>query len=273
MNPNPLSQYFRTPALHVALPSGGKFYPKNAIDLTADNQYPILPLSRQDELIYLSASSQYTSSSIASIITSCVPNIKDVWKMPAIDVDALLVAIKIASQGPVLEAKTVCTNCETENKTNVDLNQILNQFQAPDYNQPKILQDLKIYFRPISYQQANDNIAAQIGDEDLFDAIDENADDQTRTEKIDLLLAKIRELSTDVLAKHILYIELPHSRVDNYSHIFEWLSNCDRQIYLQLQQHIVDIKNQTEVKPLEITCASCGTHYQQSYSLNLASAA
>ena len=273
MNPNPLSQYFRTPTLRVSLPSGGRFYPKSSIELTEDNQYPVLPLSRQDELIYLSASTQYTGSSIASIIASCVPNIKDVWKMPAIDVDKLLVAIKLASQGSVLEIETTCTNCETENKSVVDLNQVLDQFQSPDYSQPMSLQDLKIYFRPISYQQANDNIAAQINDEAVLDLVNEDADDQAASEKIDQLLKKIRDLSTEVLAKHVLYIKTPVSKVDNYSHIFEWLSNCDRQVYLQLQEHIINIKKQTEVKPVEITCSACSTHYQQNYSLNLASQA
>jgi hypothetical protein len=268
MNPNPLNQYFRTPALHVSLPSQGKFYTKNSLEPAADHQYPVLPMSRQDELVFMSATA-YTGSSIASIIASCVPNIKDVWKMPAIDVDKLLVAIKIASHGNMLKSITVCTNCQTENKINVDLNQVLDQFESPNYDQPLVLQDLKIYFRPIVYQQANDNMIGQISEQAVLDTINDDLDENIRSQKIDQLLEKIRELATSVLAKHVLYIQTPDVRVDNQLHIAEWLTKCDRETYLKLQQHVVGIKQQTEIKPVETTCAACSTTYQANYNLNL----
>lgn len=269
MNPNPLSQYFRTPALHVSLPSQGKFYEKNSLVQTADHQYPILPMSRQDELVYSSVSA-HSGSMIASIIASCVPNIKDVWKMPAIDIDKLLVAIKVASNGNLLMTNTVCTNCQIENKIEIDLTQVLDQFETPDYDQPLVLQDLKIYFRPILYQQANDNIADQISEQAVLDTINDDLDQDVRSQKIDQLLHKVRDLASTVLAKHIRCIQTPSTQVDSQLHIIEWLANCDRDTYFRLQQHVIAIKQQTETSPIETTCLACNTVYQSDYTLNLA---
>ena len=79
MKLNPLTQYFRHPVLHVSLPSQGKFYPANAIDLIKENQYPILSLTRQDEMVFMTTTGQVSGSSVVSVIQSCVPNIKDAW--------------------------------------------------------------------------------------------------------------------------------------------------------------------------------------------------
>jgi len=269
MNPNPLSQYFRSPALHVTLPSQGKFYARDALETTEDNQYPVLPLSRQDELVYLSAGADVLS--IASIIASCVPNIKDVKKMPVIDVDKLLVAVRIASQGSVLQDTATCTNCETENPITVDLNQVLDRFESPDYSQPLTINDLQVYFRPIIYQQANANVTNGLDEQAIADAIDDTVDPAIRTRQIEQLLEKIRSMSTAVLSQHILYIQTPAARVDNSAHITDWLNNCEKSVYIQLQQHIVSIKQQTELQPVSVTCSACSTEFRHSYSMNLAS--
>jgi hypothetical protein len=268
MNPNPLKQYFRPSVLHVTLPSQGKFYAKNALEHSENNQYPVLPLSRQDEVVYISAGGN--ASSIVSIIASCVPNIKDVKKMPMIDVDKLLVAVRIASQGSVLQDTAICTNCETENIITVDLNQVLDQFESPDYSQPVAINDLQVYFRPIIYQQANANLTNGLDEQAIAAAIDDTVDPAIRTKQIEQLLEKIRNMSTAVLAQHILYIQTPAARVDNSTHITEWLNNCEKSVYLQLQQHIVSIKQQTELQPITVTCSACSTEFKHSYGLNLA---
>jgi hypothetical protein len=271
MNPNPLSQYFRPPALHVTLPSQGKFYAKNALEHSENNQYPILPMSQQDELVYVSSGAD--TASIASIIASCVPNIKDVKKMPIIDVDKLLVAVRIASHGSVLQDAAICTNCETENLVTVDLDQTLEQFQTPDYSEPVTVNDLQVYFRPIIYQQANANVTNVFDEQAIAAATDDTVDPAVRTERIEQLLEKIRSMSTAVLAQHILYIQTPAARVDNSAHITDWLNNCEKSVYIQLQQHIVSIKQQTELQPVAVTCSACSTEFQHNYSLNLAGTA
>lgn len=271
MNPNPLSQYFRPPALHVTLPSQGKFYAKNALEHSENNQYPILPMSRQDELVYVASGAD--SASIASIIASCVPNIKDVKKMPIIDVDKLLVAVSIASHGSVLQDTAACTNCETENPVTVDLNHTLEQFRTPNYSEPVTVNDLQVYFRPIIYQQANANVTNVFDEQSFADAVDDTVDPAVRTERIEQLLQKIRSMSTAVLAQHILYIQTPVARVDNSAHITDWLNNCEKSVYIQLQQHIVSIKQQTELQPVAVTCSACSTEFEHNFSLNLAGTA
>lgn len=270
MNSNPLSQYFRKPALHIALPSSGRFYPENSIELTENNQYPILPLTRQDEMIFMTATSQFNGAPVVSVIQSCVPNIKDAWKMPSIDIDKLLVAIKIATHGTDLDISSTCTNCEHENTSKVNLQAALDHIDPPNYDQPLRIDDLEIYFQPVSYQQLNDNNLAQFDEENLITMLnDDSIDDQVKSDKISEMLDKVRKLATVVLAQNVLYVQTPNGRVDDQEYIREWLSNCDSKIYMQLQGQVIKNKELAELKPAEVTCASCATQYQHVYNLDI----
>ena len=51
-NPNPLSQYFRQPVIYIKLPSNGKFYPPGTLDMPANNELPVLPMTAIDEITY-----------------------------------------------------------------------------------------------------------------------------------------------------------------------------------------------------------------------------
>jgi hypothetical protein len=270
MNSNPLSHYFRKPALHISLPSAGRFYPENAIDLIDDNQYPILPLTRQDEMVFMTATTQNNGSPVVSIIESCVPNIKDAWKMPAVDIDKLLVAIKIAAHGTKLDIVSVCTNCEQENQSTMDLQMAVELIESPNYDEPLRIDDLEIYFQPVSYRQLNDNNLSQFDEESLITMLtDDSVDEQVKSDKIAELLSTIRKMATTVLSQNIQYVQTPSGRVDEQEYIREWLSNCDSKIYMQLQGQVIKNKELAELKPAEITCANCATQYQHLYNLNI----
>lgn len=270
MNPNPLNQYFRHPVLHVSLPSQGKFYPKNSIDLTQDNQYPVLPLTRQDELVFMTATGQINGSSIVSIIQSCIPNIKNAWKMPVIDIDKILVAIKIATHGTQLDVVSTCPNCEHSNQMLVDLQSVIDQIPAPDYSAPVEIEDLRVYFKPISYQQLTDNNKIQFNEEDIVSMLqDSTIDEHVKSDKIEKLLEKVRALATTVLCQNIQRVETPTAKVEEPEHISEWLNNCDRTVYMQLQDSIVKYKVDTEIKPADVTCTNCATSYQHVYNLDI----
>ena len=49
MESNPLKQYFRQPSVYVRLPSQGKFWPKDSLNMPANGELPVLPMTTMDE--------------------------------------------------------------------------------------------------------------------------------------------------------------------------------------------------------------------------------
>jgi hypothetical protein len=268
MNSNPLNQYFRHPALQVSLPSGGKFYAENTINLSNTNQYPVLPMTRQDELVFMSDLGQVTGTAVVSVIESCVPDIKDAWAIPAIDIDKLLTAIKIATHGPELAVSAQCPACQHEEKISVDLNQAVEEISAVDYAVPEQIADLKVFFKPITYREITDINQNQFSETEV-ESLLQDADLELQAEKIDELLTRVRSLSTQVLTKNIHSVKTPAAEVCDPEHIAEWLRNCDRNIYMQLQNNIVARRASAELKPVAVTCSNCANQYTQAYSLDL----
>ena len=121
MNTNPLKQYFRRPSIYLKLPSGGKYYPEGSIELPENNEVPIYPMTAIDEITSKTPDALFNGIAVTEIIKSCVPNIKDPWQVPATDLDALLIAIRAATNGNMLDVESSCPSCKEESSYNINL--------------------------------------------------------------------------------------------------------------------------------------------------------
>ena len=104
---NPLHKYFRQPKIYLRLPSSGNFYPAGALEKTESGEYPVYSMTAKDEIVMKTPDALMNGQATVDIIQSCVPNIKDAWKVPSIDLDAILVAIRIATYGEMLDVSAI----------------------------------------------------------------------------------------------------------------------------------------------------------------------
>lgn len=270
MNSNPLSQYFRQPAIYIKLPSNGDFYPESALEKTENGEYPILPMTTMDEITYRTPDALFNGSAVVSVIESCVPNIKNAWYMPNIDIDTVLIAIRIATYGHTLDIETQCPSCQNEDSFEVDLRGLLEKISAPDYHQPLQSGDLEIYFQPMDYKQINENGLVQYEEQRVMQMLqDESIDEKTRMSRMSEVLKKMTTVTTEALAHNISMIKTPQTQVVDRKHISEFLANCDRKIYGKIRDHIVESKSNSEIKPLKIKCSACGHEFDQPITLDM----
>ena len=271
MSNNPLSQYFRQPAVHIRLPSGGKFYPKGTLEVTANGEYGVLPMTTMDEITYRTPDALFNGSAVTSVIQSCVPNIRDAWVMPSVDIDAVLVGIRIATYGHEMEITTQCPSCNTESDYGVDLRRVLDRIQPADYNEPLILDQLQVYLRPMTYRQINTNSMMQFEDQKTLQMLqDSSTSDQEKLTRLNEVLKKITTMTTQALAQSIMMVKTPDgASVTDAAHITEWLANCDRTTFATIRDHIVRTKQMAEIQPLSMTCGNCSHQYSQAYTLDM----
>lgn len=270
MESNPLKQYFRQPAIYIRLPSNGEYYPAGTLDVSPDGEYPVLPMTTIDEITYRTPDALFNGSAVVTVIQSCVPNIRDPWKMPAMDIDTVLVAIRIASYGHEMDITTRCEKCSTEAAYGLDLRTVLDKFRAPDYHGNETIGDLKIYFRPMNYRDINENSLRQFEEQKMLQSVENSkVPDNEKLKLLSDTLKKITAMTTEALAKSIDVIETPTARVNDSAHITEWLANCDRKVFNRIRDHIIKTKQQGELQPLDIKCGNCGHEYQQYYTLDM----
>lgn len=270
MSFNPLSQYFRQPAIYIRLPSDGKFYPQGAIEHTVNGEYPVLPMTTVDEITYRTPDALFNGHAVVSVIQSCVPNIKNAWAVPGIDMDTILVAIRVATYGSDLDVSSTCPACETEADYSLNLTQIISTIQASDYSKSLIIGDLEISFKPLSYEQMNRNSQTQFEEQRILQSLDAlDPEDKNRLTQLADVLKKLNSVTTQAMAQSIAMVKTPHAQVTETEHINEWLSNCDRNTFVKIRDHVIEIKRQTELQPMKIKCNNCGHDYDQAYTLNM----
>ena len=272
MTQNPLARYFRQPAIHIRLPSQGRFYPPGALTETANGEYPVLPMTTMDEITYRTPDALFNGSAVVSVIESCVPNIRNAWHVPSVDIDTILVAIRIATYGHTMDITTRCPNCSTESDYGVDLRRVMERIQAPDYNKPLEVDDLRIFFKTMDYAQINENSMRQFEDQKTMQVLqDADLDDRQKLTQLGEVLKKITEFTSQAMAQNIARVETPEHVVDNTDHILELLVNSDRNLFSKIRARMVEIKQSSELQPLNMTCTNCGHQYQQVFTLDMTS--
>jgi hypothetical protein len=268
---NPLTQYFRQPAVYIRLPSGGKFYPPGTLQMPPNNELPVLPMTSVDEITYRTPDALFNGTATVNVIKSCVPSIRDPWVMPSTDIDAVLVGIRIASYGHEMEIGTTCPACNAADEISVDLRRVNDMISAGNYDQVLNIGDLEIYFKPITYRTVNLNNQVQLEQQQAMQLLNSDADEKTKIDQLNKSLAVINETTLNTVAQSIAAIKTPQAMVTETEFIVDFLKNCDSKKFNQLRDHVIGLKQASEVKPLDLICKECDHKYKQAFTLDLSS--
>jgi len=274
MSDNPLLQYFRSPAIHLELPSKGEYYAKGSLIMPETNELPVLPMTALDEITYKTPDALFNGSAIVDVVKSCIPAIVDPWQMPITDITAILCAIRIASFGHQMDIDTVCPKCNNTATYSLDLRNIIEAIQPPDYSDPMKIGDLSFFFKPMIYKDLNENNKLQFEEEKMSQILTNSEID--KAQQIAMLseaYKKVSKYTIATLAKNIKTIITPDASVVNEEHILEFLQNCENDVYKKIKKEIITQKMSEAIKPLHIKCEEeeCGHEYDQPFTLDMTS--
>jgi len=225
-----------------------------------------------DEITYRTPDALYNGQATVNVIQSCVPDIKDAWAVPSTDIDTILVAIRIATYGHDMEFTTACPACQKQSDQAIDLRGVLDSMRPADYSQTIQAGDMEIYFKPLTYKNMNDNNAMQFENQRLLQMLpDSEITDANKLTALSDALKKITEITVNALAQSIAAIKTPQALVSEPEFIQEFLKNCDRKLFNNIRDFIIDLKTQSEMPPLKLSCPDCKHEYEQSITLDMSS--
>jgi len=269
---NPLKQYFRQPAIYIKLPSQGKYYSPDALTPSITGEYPVYPMTAIDEITYRTPDAMFNGQATVNVIQSCVPDIKNAWQTPAMDMDTLLVAIRVASYGHEMEFSSQCPACQATSERSLDLRLVLDSLQAPDYSQSIRHGDMEIFLKPMTYKNLTDNSQMQYENQKLLQMLP--GSETTESDKINAMgaaLLKITEVTIKALSQSVAMVKTPTAMVSEPEFIEEMLNNCDRTLFNQIRDQIIALKNVAEMKPLHLACDECNHEYDQQLTMDMSS--
>ena len=266
---NPLRQYFRRPAVYLKLPSGGKFYTPDIVEMPENGELPVFPMTAIDDITVKTPDALFNGQAVIDIIKSCIPAIKNPWGINSIDLDAILIAIRSASTED-FSVTSECPACNTPSDYKINLGGVLSGIRAPNYNEPLIIGDLSIKFRPLNYKDMNEIGLSQFEMQRQFSNLDDITDIVERTDKSKKALLTVTELSMRTIAKTIHSVTAPSGvEVTELEYILDFIKNCDKTIYEKIKDYNAELREAGEMKPFKIKCVNCANEYQQPFTINV----
>lgn len=265
---NPLKQYFRRPILYFRLPSDGKHYTPDVVEIPPNNELPVYPMTAIDEMTVRTPDALYNGSAIVELIKSCVPNIKDPWKLNSIDLDATIMAIRAGTADGKMSVSSTCPACSETSEFDVNLLPMLASVKDVDYSEVLSVRELKIKFRPLTYAETNQNNMAQFQVQKTIMELQQYEDEDQKQAIMTNTLQRLGELVTEAVASTIEYIATPETVVTDKEFIREFLNNCDRDTNAAIKETSIALRQKNEVEPIAVTCPHCKHKYEQKIIIN-----
>ena len=270
---NPLARHFRQPALYLKLPSKGAHWPEGSIDLPLNNEIAVLPMSTKDEITLKTPDALLNGQGVVNVIESCCPSIKNAWLMPSIDVDAAIIAIRIASYGNEMDFAATCPSCKEQSDYAIDLTVVLSNINAPVYTQKIAVDDLKIKIKPQAYFNVNKSNTIAFEEQQILKALSQLNDNPEEVKKIfDQQLTKIIELNIALLTGSTAYIELSDGTiVSDENYITEFYNNCNSSVIKKVRTKLIELSTEAGITPIPVNCHSCEHEFNVAIEFDFAS--
>ena len=266
---NPLKQYFRRPAIYLKLPSLGKMYDSGVVDLPENSELPIYPMTAIDEITARTPDALFNGAAMVDIMKSCVPNIKNPWAINSVDLDAILIAIRAATNGNMLEIESTCPSCTEDASYNVNLIGLLSKIVVDEYNNNVTLDEMSVAFKPITYKSYNKLNLSQFELEKNVRKMNELTSDEERLQYSKDMMKQLNELTMLLVSESIDNITTPSFVVNEKEYILDFLHNCDRNSFVKLKEHTIKLREDAQLKPLPVKCIHCEHEYNQTIALNV----
>jgi len=259
---NPLANWYRQPKIYIRLPSRGRFYPEGSLDTSITGDYPVYAMTAKDELMFKTPDALLNGQSTVEVIKSCVPAILNPWLMPSIDLDAVLVAIRIATYGENMEVGTTCPSCGTENHYDVPLTTWLDHLNSHEYPDIIAVDPLTVHVRPFTYNEMTKNGLKTMEHQRILEVInDEKLSDEEKLDKFSKSFVKLTEMTVDLISTCISRIDTPDGFSEDVTEIKEFIDNAPSEVFDKISTHVSDIKSRMEIPPMTVKCAECSTDF------------
>ena len=249
-NQSVLNKYKRQPKIYLKLPSNGDFYPSNPMEKTGSGELPIYSMTAKDEIMIKTPDALMSGDATVDVIKSCCPMIDDPWSMPSIDLDAVLIAIRIATYGEKMELQVPIRYFEDDDMKvgsetiEIDLRTILDGMQGKTWNGSMQLGELTFKLRPLTYKETTQFFMTTFENQRLSQIMqDDKVDEDQKMKAFKEGFKKLSQMTLDMVCTNITSIETPEGIETNPQAIKQFFETTDKQTFMSVQKHLEQLKN------------------------------
>jgi hypothetical protein len=252
---NPLTAFMRRPKVFLRLPSQGRYWPDGAIDISDTNEYAVYAMTVKDELLLKTPDALLNGYGTVSVIQSCIPAIKDAWQIPSIDLDAILMALRIASYGEKVEVDIQIPESSETEPFEIDLRPMLDSVIDNIVWDPmiKINDDITVHIKPINYKDLTQaNIMNFEGERILRQMLEPNTPEETKIQLMNQAAERLAEANVIQVVNGIERIDTSEGSTDDKEHITEFLKNSDPTVFKAVNKRFKELNEKNNYSEITV---------------------
>ena len=254
-NQSVLSKYKRQPKIYLTLPSGGKFYKTNPVEKSGSGELPIYSMTAKDELMMKTPDALMNGEATAEVIKSCCPLIVDPWDIPMIDIDAILIAMRIATYGESMDVEVPIMGLKepVTETAQIDLREILDSMQGKDWPETFKHGDLVFHMKPLTYKQSTGFYQSTYENQRLAGLLQRtDVDDADKLKAFKEGFKKLSAMTLEMILSQVIAIETPEGTEDDANAIRDFFNNTDKDTFVAVEKHLERVKDDWSIKPRKI---------------------
>lgn len=246
--------FMRQPKIYIRLPSNGEFWPNGSLDISENGEYPVYSMTAKDELMLKVPDALMSGQAVVDVIQNCIPNIKNAWHMPSIDVDTILIALRLATYG---EKMTTPVNLgeQLEFDYQVDLRIVLdNLINSIEWESTVfVTDDLTVHVKPLSYKQISQAALKSFETQKLMGIInDETVTEEQKLQAFKESFSRLTEITIGMVQESVYLVESINGSTSEPEHIKEFVANIDKDMFNKIQNHLDGLRDKNQIKPIII---------------------
>ena len=252
---NPLIKHLRQPKIYIKLPSEGQYWPHNSLAKTETGEYPVYAMTAKDEITFKTPDALLNGQATVDVIQSCMPDIKDAWQTPSIDLDAILVAIRMASFGEKLDMSANVPGTTITKEFQLDLQTIYDNLTNTEYTDTFQIDGFRIQIKPASYKMVTQQAIKAFEEQRIFTTVnDDSMEDSLKLERFQKSFSKLTDININAVVSNVVAIQPDGAdeAVTNPKYLKEFLEGAEAKIYNQIADYIKSQKELFEQKPLVV---------------------
>lgn len=255
---SPLKKYRRQPKLYLNIPSNGKWYNEKILAENTYTNLAVFSMTASDEILFKTPDALINGDATAKNISSCIPAILDPWSIKTLDLDAILIAIRMASYGDTMTVSSKCKKCGADNQYEVALQKYLDYFSTKEFEDTLHYENFVIHVEPLSYRVWTDIQKQQTAYQRALNLNISKINEEKEKQKfIQEVIDKINILVAQAILDQVSAIEVDGEVETNRNEINDFLGEAEVGLFHELKKLIEKNTNEWRIPPEAIKCNEC----------------
>jgi hypothetical protein len=191
---------------------------------------------------------------VVDVIENCVPNIKNAWHTPSIDMDLILIAIRLATYGEMMTTPLKFGE-DVEMDYRVDLRQIMDSLMNQiSWDESVAINDnLTIFVKPLSYKHMTEAAIQTFETQKIMQIVNnEKLEEENKIAMFKESFKKLSNATLGTIEHSISRIDSSQGSTDNPQFIKEFIENVDKEIFTIIQTHLSVMRDRNQIKPIVV---------------------